>query len=108
MMTAKTLKASVCRLLAAGTLAALGACVQAPQLHQAADRSAAPIAVTANPLATRAALSMIERGGSAADAAIAAQMVLGLVEPQSSGVGGGTLALYWEAATGRLTSIDGL
>ena len=67
-----------------------------------------PIAATAHPLATQAALAMLAQGGSAVDAAVAAQMVLGLVEPQSSGLGGGTMALYWDAATGQLSSLDGL
>ncbi|MBM3569023.1 MAG: gamma-glutamyltransferase family protein [Alphaproteobacteria bacterium] len=66
------------------------------------------MAVTAHPLATRAALDMLRRGGSAADAAIAAQMVIGLVEAQSSGLGGGTLAMYWDAAGRKLTAWDGL
>ena len=63
---------------------------------------------TANPFATTVALNIVEQGGSAIDAAIAAQMVLGLVEPQSSGVGGGALAMHWDAKTMSLTTYDGL
>ncbi|MDQ2928431.1 MAG: gamma-glutamyltransferase [Pseudomonadota bacterium] len=85
----------------------LSGCAVAPGLAER-DTTTAPLAATANPFASRAALEMIERGGSAADAAVAAQMVLGLVEPQSSGLGGGTLALYWQADTRQLTSLDGL
>ncbi len=64
------------------------------------------MAVTAHPLATRAAEAVLAKGGSAADAAVTAQLVLGLVEPQSSGLGGGAFALYYEAKSERLTSFD--
>jgi len=62
---------------------------------------------TANPLATQAGFDILKKGGSAADATIAAQLVLGLVEPQSSGLGGGAFALYYNATSGDLTSWDG-
>ena len=61
----------------------------------------------ANPAAVEAGLEMLREGGSAADAAIAVQLVLNLVEPQSSGLGGGAFALHWEAANKRLKSYDG-
>ena len=66
------------------------------------------VASTAHPLATRAALRMLAQGGTAVDATVAAQLVLGLVEPQSSGIGGGLLMLVWDAPTRRLRSYDGL
>ncbi len=62
--------------------------------------------VAANPLATEAGMAILRQGGSAADAAIAVQAVLGLVEPQSSGLGGGAFALWLDGATGKLTTYD--
>lgn len=61
---------------------------------------------SAHPLATRAGYAVLEAGGTAADAAVAVQAMLGLVEPQSSGLGGGAFALYWDAALGELTTYD--
>ena len=61
----------------------------------------------ANPLAVEAGLELLRAGGSAADAAIGVQLVLNLVEPQSSGIGGGAFALYWQAAGGQLKTYDG-
>ena len=59
------------------------------------------------PLAAEAGYGVLARGGSAADAAIAVQMVLNLVEPQRSGIGGGAFVLYWNAALSQLTTLDG-
>ncbi len=63
--------------------------------------------IAAHPLAAEAGLAMLRQGGSAVDAGIAAQMVLTLVEPQSSGIGGGAFMLYWDAAAKTLASFDG-
>jgi gamma-glutamyltranspeptidase/glutathione hydrolase len=62
---------------------------------------------TANPLSTRAAAGILAIGGSAADATVAAQMVLNLVEPQSSGIGGGAFIVNFDAKTGSVHSYDG-
>jgi len=62
--------------------------------------------VTANPLASAAGAKILKQGGTAADAMVAVQTVLGLVEPQSSGIGGGAFVVYYDAKTGTTTTID--
>jgi gamma-glutamyltranspeptidase/glutathione hydrolase len=95
----------------------LGACAGTPPPPQSPrSRPPQPVdrvpqssaAATAHPLATQAALQMLAEGGHAIDGVIAAQMVLGLVEPQSSGLGGGTWLLLWDEAAQALHSHDGL
>jgi gamma-glutamyltranspeptidase/glutathione hydrolase len=72
-----------------------------------AVRTAHYTVVTANPLATQAACGVLRDGGTAADALVAAQAVLGLVEPQASGIGGGGFLLYYDAASGSVQAFDG-
>ncbi|MGX6508396.1 gamma-glutamyltransferase [Rhodococcus sp. SJ-2] len=62
---------------------------------------------TANPVSTEAACEVLRDGGTAADALVAAQMVLGLVEPQSSGIGGGAFLVYYDAESGEVEAYDG-
>ncbi|UWQ18209.1 gamma-glutamyltransferase [Jannaschia sp. M317] len=108
------------RLLLALTLAA------SPALAQTATDAVAPEAASglapevvapvtaqtwmvaaANPLAAEAGARVLREGGSAADAMVAVQAVLGLVEPQSSGLGGGAFLVWYDAESGEITTLDG-
>jgi gamma-glutamyltranspeptidase/glutathione hydrolase len=64
------------------------------------------IAATSQILASQAGAQILAQGGSAADAAIAANAVLGVVEPMMSGMGGDSFVLYWDAKTGKLTGLN--
>ncbi len=61
----------------------------------------------ANPSATQAGADILAAGGNAIDAMVTVQLILGLVEPQSSGIGGGAFLVYWDAKGNRLTTVDG-
>jgi gamma-glutamyltranspeptidase/glutathione hydrolase len=97
---------------AAGQTSAVAALPGAPEVatgyaRKPLVRASSYVAVTAHPLATRTACQVLAGGGSAADAAVAAQWVLAVVEPQSSGLGGGGFVLHWDAARRTVTAWDG-
>jgi gamma-glutamyltranspeptidase/glutathione hydrolase len=70
-------------------------------------RAGRQMVAAAHPLAAEAGLAILRAGGGAADALVAVQTVLGLVEPQSSGIGGGAFLVWYDAGTGAVTTIDG-
>ena len=74
---------------------------------KAAVRAQHFMLAAANPLAVEAGYAVLKRGGAAIDAAVAVQLVLGLVEPQSSGIGGGAFILHYSSADATLAAYDG-
>ena len=93
-------------------LCLLGLFLALTRTHAYADNIEQPkpknfIVAAAHPLAAKAGIEILSNGGSATDAAIAIQAVLGLVEPQSSGIAGGGFILHYDASADELTSWDG-
>ena len=83
----------------------------APELTTAVTQKESVIAkdymvAAANPLAVKAGYEVLKNGGNAADALVAVQTVLGLVEPQSSGLGGGGFLVYYNAKNKKITTFD--
>ena len=74
---------------------------------QAATAENVGVTSSADPRVTEAGMEMLRQGGSAADAAMAMMLALTVVEPQSSGIGGGGFLLYQDSAKGVLTTING-
>ena len=96
------------------TVLPLGAVAQDAQPEEATGRTDRELATSqlfmvaaANPLAVEAGYEVLKSGGTAIDAMIATQLVLNLVEPQSSGIGGGAFLLYYDAETKGVTVYDG-
>jgi gamma-glutamyltranspeptidase/glutathione hydrolase len=98
----------IVRMLAIAAALALSSCNNSPPPAPGVQQFATqPFVIAANPLAVQAGLEVLRRGGSAVDAAIAVQAMLSLVEPQSSGVGGGAFMTYYDAPAKRVTIYDG-
>src|SRR5512139_1668888 len=97
---------SLFRLVVLSVLCLLGSCATVTPATplQPAEQG---FVIAANPLAARAGMEVLERGGSAIDAAIAVQAMLSLVEPQSSGIGGGAFITYYDAASRKVSVYDG-
>lgn len=103
------------RLLAVALAATAAACSTTPAQQptvpsaspQASNTAPHAMVAAANPMAVDAGVAVLRRGGSAVDAAVAVQAVLGLVEPQSSGVGGGAFMVVYDAKARTVTAYDG-
>ena len=102
-------KLHLAALALAGLFAGCGTTPATPPLSrpEAGVVASKAMVSAANPMAVEAGLAVLKRGGSAVDAAVAVQAVLGLVEPQSSGLGGGAYLVHYDARTRAVTAYDG-
>lgn len=114
MVGRKTLPLLVAMALAASSATAQTQAPLAPAPEASTGRTAKALgtaqrhmAAAANPLAAAAGREILRKGGSAVDAAIAIQLVLNLVEPQSSGIGGGAFMVHWDEGTKAVSTLDG-
>lgn len=105
---------ALCALLCASTImpaqgqrARIAPEADSGRYDKTARRAQKYMVAAANPLAVDAGLAMLRQGGTAIDAAIAVQLVLNLVEPQSSGIGGGAFLLHWDNVQKSLITYDG-
>ena len=106
--TPKLSRAHLCCALSLALLAShADARAPKPQGAPQSGTTAHAMVAAANPLAVAAGVKVLREGGSALDAAVAVQAVLGLVEPQSSGLGGGAFLVFYDAKTHRVTAYDG-
>src|SRR5215467_13044259 len=101
-VTVKTLRIAALFLLASAAL-----CAQAGRSYgRSMVISQGGIVATSQVLASQAGAQILARGGSAADAAIAANAALGVTEPMMTGMGGDLFAIYWDAKTGKLAGLN--
>jgi len=89
------------------TMAASGSARQPARLAKVVQPAATGMVSAADPRAAAAGVEILNAGGSATDAAIATMLALNVVEPQSSGMGGGTFFVRHDAASGKINTIDG-
>ncbi|WP_324751142.1 gamma-glutamyltransferase [Sphingomonas sp. LY54] len=86
---------------------ALAACASVPERQPQPQPQSQIFVAAAHPLAAEAGMDVLRKGGSAVDAAVAVQAMLSLVEPQSSGLGGGAFLVHFDAAEGKVSVLDG-
>ena len=98
---------AICAVAALASAQAPGTDAAPPRVHKPPTVSKRFMVAAAHPIATDAGYTILRQGGSAVDAAIAVQLVLGLVEPQNSGLGGGAFMLVHDAKRHKLIAYDG-